>query len=340
MARNPYPTGPVGHLMRHTVEAEAVVLDVLQAMHPQATRNTLRRMLSEGRVRIDGQVERRAQTTVTPGQEIQVDPRKSKPQADKDRGRKGVRVLYEDARLLVADKPHGLLTVATDKGDKDTLYDRLFEREKEAHDGRIFIVHRLDRPTSGVILFAKDEETKERLQAMFAARKVERIYHVLVEGIVEPDQGTSQERLQTSESLQVYITPSGKQGKKARTDWKVLKRGPRHTLVEARLGTGRRHQIRVHMAHLGHPVVGDKEHGPASDPIGRLGLHAHALAFEHPWTHEPVRIESPTPPRFLRVLGLPVEPTDQPEAPRRPRRKKAGRGRSTRPHGPQRDRDA
>lgn len=309
--------------MHHDVVTAEPLIEVLQRMHPEATRNSLRRMLDHGRVRVNGKTVHRAKEPLAPGDRVEVGPA-PRPRSEQDAER-GVRVLLEDEVVLVAEKPAGMLTVATDKGGEDTLYDRLFEREKLG-GGRMFIVHRLDRPTSGVMMFAKDEVSKEKLQTAFAEKQVERVYLVLVEGTVEGESGTVEERLAESETLQVYVTPSAKHGKQAVTHWRVKSRGTHYTLLEVTLGTGRRHQIRVHMAHLGHPVVGDKEHGAVSDPMNRLGLHAHRLVFPHPVTGERVQVSSEAPPAFQRALKSdPAESTM-----RKPRRHPHGRSKKKR----------
>lgn len=312
--------------MRHTVDTPEDLLETLQRMHPESTRNTLRNMLDTGRVRVNGARERRAKRALAPGDVVEVVPKPKAKEKTSGRLGGGVNIVYEDDEVLAVEKPAGMLTIATDRGGEDTLYDRLFEREKaERRSGRIFIVHRLDRPTSGVMLFAKNEAAKERLQKAFAAKKVERIYHVLVEGRVEEDSGTVSERLSESTSLQVYVTPSEKHGKEAITHWRVLTRGDAYSLLEVTLGTGRRHQIRVHMAHLGHPVVGDAEHGAVSDPLRRLGLHAYRLVFPHPTTGDKVRVVSKAPPTFRRALGADPEESRIRTPRRHPHRKRGTR---------------
>ncbi|MBW3583483.1 MAG: RluA family pseudouridine synthase [Euryarchaeota archaeon] len=296
--------------MRHTVEAAGTLLEVLERMHPGASKRTLRTMLDVGRVTVDGTVERRAKAEVPAGATIEVGAKVSKP----TKATPGPKVLYEDEFVLVAEKPHGLLTVATDQGAEDTLYDRAFEHAKRARrGGRVFIVHRLDRPTSGVVVLAKDEETKEALQAEFAERDVERVYAALVEGVPAEKEGKLVAHLKESKSLQVYATPDKKGGRRVALDYRVMAEGGGYSLVEVTLETGRKAQIRVQFAEAGHPLAGDARYGAKTDPLGRLGLHAMRLAFDHPATGERIVVESPPPKRFWSVVGGRSAPTAQEE---------------------------
>jgi 23S rRNA pseudouridine1911/1915/1917 synthase len=204
-----------------------------------------------------------------------------------------LRLIHEDADLLVIDKPPGLLTVATDRERERTAYrfvwDYLASRRPP---GRPFIVHRLDRDTSGLIAFAKSPAAKRQLQAQFEARTAEREYVAVVEGRVPAEAGTLESRLAEDRTLRVRAAPSGKP---AITHYQVLERRRDTTALALTLGTGRRHQIRVQLADLGHPIVGDREHGSRHNPFGRLALHACRLGLVHPATGRRVSFESAPP---------------------------------------------
>jgi 23S rRNA pseudouridine1911/1915/1917 synthase len=211
-------------------------------------------------------------------------------------GRKGI--LFEDSLLLVADKPAGLLTIATEAERERTLYALLrAELNTRKPKERLFIVHRLDREASGLLVFAKDPQTKEFLQAQFKDHSAGRTYVAIVEGRVIPDSFTIQSNLAENSAHRVYVTRGGAAGKPAITHVRVLRRRSKTTLVEVRLETGRKHQIRVHLADRGHPIVGDKTYGSVSNPLRRMALHGWRLEFRHPGGR-PMRFESAYPGSF------------------------------------------
>jgi len=166
---------------------------------------------------------------------------------------------------------------------------------------RVFVVHRLDRLASGLLVFATSPGAKRALQAQFAAHTVERTYLAVVEGRPARPEGTIASRLLDDAPGRVRATRRPGQGRAAVTRWRVLRRGARHTLLEVGLETGRRNQIRVHLAGLGHPIAGDAAYGSRTDPLGRLALHAHVLGFDHPRTGARLRFVSPAPPAFARL---------------------------------------
>jgi len=162
-------------------------------------------------------------------------------------------------------------------------------------------VHRLDRAASGLLVFARSAAGKERLQAQFASHAVERTYLALVEGCPEPPSGTVRSRLLDDAPGRVRETRDPGRGRPAVTHWRVVRAGARHALLEVRLETGRRNQIRVHLAGIGHPIAGDAAYGACTDPLRRLALHAHVLGFDHPRTGARVRFVSPPPRGFAKL---------------------------------------
>ena len=208
-----------------------------------------------------------------------------------------LRLVHEDDDLLVADKPAGLLTIATERERERTAYKMLMDYVAGA---RIFIVHRLDRETSGLVVFARSWGAKRRLQAQFEARTVERVYRALVEGTVRAAEGTLSGRLAEGPSLRVGPARRGREGKEAITRYRVLERHRATTLLELSLVTGRRGQIRAQLAAAGHPIVGDRTYGSRLDPLGRVCLHATRLALAHPRGGR-VAFESPMPRAFRRA---------------------------------------
>jgi 23S rRNA pseudouridine1911/1915/1917 synthase len=213
-----------------------------------------------------------------------------------------VRVLFEDESVVVVDKPAGLLTMATDNERIRTLYAALrAQANTRRPPEKIFIVHRLDREASGLLVFAKSIEAKQYLQDQFKDHSAGRHYLALVEGRVTPDDFTIESHLIENTAFRVYSTKKSRDSKLAITHVHVLKRNPKTSLLEIRLETGRKHQIRVHLSERGHPIVGDKAYGSRLNPLNRLGLHGGQLEFRHPRTHRTMRFESPA--KFLVSAG-------------------------------------
>jgi RluA family pseudouridine synthase len=217
---------------------------------------------------------------------------------------KGLEILYEDKDLLVADKPAGLLTVATATNKTRNAYYFLTDYVRKGNPksrNRIFTVHRLDQWTSGVILFAKSEEIKLRLQARW--KDTEKKYLAVVHGRLRKKEGIISSYLAENKAFVVYSTSDPEKGKLARTAYKVLKESRRFSLLELALLTGRKNQIRVHLADEGHPVVGDRKYGKPDDSFRRLALHAKSISFEHPVTGKHLAFVSPPPDYFRWLLS-------------------------------------
>ncbi len=224
-------------------------------------------------------------------------------------GRRKLDILYEDDCIIVADKPSGLLTMSTGKEGEITAYSILTDYVRSARGGRntrdkgrIFIVHRLDRDTSGVIVFAKDEQTKHALQDDWNETILERKYIAAVEGTPEYDEGTVASYLKDNpKSMKVSSSWTDNGGKYSVTHFKVLRSSGQYSLVEFELETGRKNQIRVHASVIGNPVAGDRKYGSASNPLHRLCLHASTLVFHHPRTGQLLRFDTGIPKDFMRL---------------------------------------
>lgn len=229
--------------------------------------------------------------------------RKGKGQRRND----GLAIIYEDEWIIVVDKPSGLLTMSTGRSGEETAYSML---QDYISKGRIFIVHRLDRDTSGLLVFAKDEETKRALQDNWEDAVIERKYHALLEGRIEDEEGWIETWLYESPKsfkVHVYALEKGQdRNRPPRKDWKFASthcrtlghhsiEGRSYTAVEFELETGRKNQIRAHASWIGHPIAGDRKYGAGTNPIGRLALHARTLAFIHPWTGKTMRFNAELP---------------------------------------------
>lgn len=235
--------------------------------------------------------------------------RRYSPTRKPQKKHRGFSIVFEDRELIVVDKSHELLTVPTDAREPHTLVYRVNEYLKHEGRGRgAYVVHRLDRGVSGLLVFGKTQESAELLQRQFADRKPERQYLTLVAGQVESDEGTFRSHLATgSKSLKRYSTDDPEDGELAVTHYQVIRRLPKATLLSVQLETGRRNQIRVHFAEAGHPVFGDPRYRPdlaltPSWPWKRLSLHAATLAFDNPVTHEHLRFHSPMPDEMTRFI--------------------------------------
>jgi 23S rRNA pseudouridine1911/1915/1917 synthase len=213
-----------------------------------------------------------------------------------------IRIVYEDENVVVVDKPAAVLTIATDREKVNTAYAALrFRANTKRPQEKIFIVHRLDRDASGLLVFAKTIEAKEHLQNQFKNHSAGRQYIAVVEGRVTPDEFTIKSYLTENTALRVYSTRKSSAGKLAITHVRVLKPNLKTTVLEIRLETGRKHQIRVHLAERGHPIVGDKAYGSRSNPIRRLALHGAHLEFRHPVTLQTLRFDSKPPHDFFNL---------------------------------------
>jgi len=272
---------------KYEMTEETAVLEALSRLFPDSSNTTLRRMLRAGRVQVDGQVVRAARLALAPHQILEVVPRSgsSTKAPNKTPDGRPIRVIHDD-----------------------TLHSRAQAHvQRRTKSAKAHIVHRLDKRTSGLLVFARSKEAKWNLQTQFSERTVQRIYYALVEGHLQGE-GTIHNHLFESRTLQVSECSSGKPGaREAITHWEAVAVGRNYTLMRLQLSTGRRHQIRIHMANLGHPVAGDPEHGAQTDPLNRLALHAWQLGFDHPHSGERQVYESRLPRKFSRLAARKIE---------------------------------
>lgn len=214
-----------------------------------------------------------------------------------------IKLVYEDNDIIVINKGSGILSVSTDNVKDGTAYSILRDYLKKK-DPRLmlFVVHRLDRDTSGLMMFAKNVEAKEAMQHNWNNMVLGRRYVAVVEGKVEQEKGVVKSYLAETSQFEVYSTQNPDEGQLAITRFKRLQCNNGYSLMELSLDTGRKNQIRVHMKDLGHPIVGDRKYGAKASPIHRLGLHARTLHFAHPVTKKEMLFETPIPSRFLSLL--------------------------------------
>jgi 23S rRNA pseudouridine1911/1915/1917 synthase len=273
---------------------------------PEFSRSRIQDWIKSGRVRVNG-APVKAAYTLRAGDAIEVEPADLAP-LNATAEAIPLRVLYEDADLVAIDKPAGMVVHAGAGVHSGTLVNALLHRfgELSGVGGplRPGIVHRLDRFTSGVLLVAKNDAAHRKLAAQFSGREVEKVYLALVHGAVKNESGRIERPIARDPAHRTRMTARLAEGRAAWSEYRVLRRFAEFTLLEVRIGTGRTHQIRVHLASIRHPVVGDTLYGAAAQPeLGRFFLHAHRIRFHQPATGAETVVESPLAPELEAWLG-------------------------------------
>lgn len=275
------------------------LMEFLAAQMPDASRTKLKTLLGKRIVYVDSVITTQYNFPLKPGMKVQI----SREKGRKEFSHKQVKIVYEDAYIIVIEKMQGLLSVNTEREKERTAYTILNEYvRRSGRQHRIYIVHRLDRDTSGLMMFAKDEKTQNTLRDNWHNIVFDRRYVAVVSGEMEKSAGSVSSWL-TDRKLYVYSSLADDGGKEAITHYRTIKCANGYSLIELNLETGRKNQIRVHMQDLGHPVIGDGRYGLEDiNPIGRLALHAFKLCFCHPVTGEKKSFETPYPADFKKLL--------------------------------------
>jgi 23S rRNA pseudouridine1911/1915/1917 synthase len=265
----------------------------------QKNRDNIKTLLRNKQVYVNGRAVSQFDYNLDPGMQVSI----KWDRLSKEQPQHGVHIVFEDEHLIVVDKQAGILSIATDKEKQGTAYSILSAHVKKRDPAnRIFVVHRLDRDTSGLMMFAKSEEVQSLIQKAWQTNIDERTYIALVEGCVDEPEGTISSYLFESKAYIMHSSQDARKGDLAITHFKVIKRNKDFSLLEVNLETGKKNQIRVHMQDMGHSIVGDKKYSAETNPIGRMGLHASLLAFTHPVSKEKMRFESKVPVKFLRLF--------------------------------------
>ena len=283
-----------GLYAQYTVNSESLLLDWLMANLQGMSRNKVKDTLHGRGVKVNGKIVTQFDYPLTPGMKISV----SKSKKNDTFKSRYVNLVYEDPYLVVIEKKPGILSMAA--GHKSlnvkSVLDDYFHRTKQRCTAHV--VHRLDRDTSGLMVYAKDMQTEQILEHEWHNIVYDRRYVAVVSGEMEDDEGTIANWLKDNKAYVTYSSPVDNGGKYAVTHFHVLNRTTEHSLVEYKLETGRKNQIRVHSADMGHPVCGDVKYGNGDDPIHRLCLHAYMLHFYHPVTRKRMEFETPIPSQF------------------------------------------
>lgn len=286
---------------RNDSDTEVPLMEFVTRHRPDSKRGDIKKWLKFGHFKINGIVTTQFNAPVPQGGEVQFNA--SRPFVVFNNPR--IRIVYEDDDVLVIHKGYGLLSVPTESHRKEeNAYEILRGYVKEQNPrNKLFIVHRLDRDTSGLMMFAKSQEAQDVLRHNWNNIILERLYVAVLEGYLPEDKGYVKSRLAENSQFVVYSTENPDEGRIAVTHYEALARGNGYTLAQFSLDTGRKNQIRVHAHDLGHPITGDRKYGAGRSPLHRLALHARTLRFAHPITRKDMNFETPIPPRFIAVVG-------------------------------------
>lgn len=278
--------------MHMAISHTQTLLEAASALSPKSSKTTLKEWIREGRLLVDGHPIRKGELLVHPGQTVSL--------GNKPKRAETLSILYEDMHLVAVDKPSSLLSVAAAYNEEETAHAILKRRFKGK---KVYVVHRLDQHTSGVMLFALSEEGYQGLKKLFASHDLERIYYAVVEGHLPTPKGTWTSYLYEDANYVVHSTQDPSRGERAITHFEKQQEGNRYTLLKLTLETGKKNQIRVHCQEARHPIAGDTKYGAHTNPLNRLALHATHLNFIHPITLRPLRFHSPLPSAFLDILS-------------------------------------
>ncbi len=285
----------------YPVREASRLLDFLIASMPERKRTAIKNLLSHNQIAVNGQPVTQFDTELKPGDEVKANLTREFRVFYNRR----LKIVYEDDDIIVVNKGYGLLSMGTDKIKEGTAYSILRDYLKwKDPRNKLFIVHRLDRDTSGLMVFAKSEEAKNRLQHNWNNMVISRKYLAVVEGKPEPEEGVVRSYLAENSRFEVYSTDKPEEGQLAITRYKTLRSRNGYSLMEVSLDTGRKNQIRVHMKDLGHPITGDRRYGAKSSPIHRMALHAQTLRFVHPMTRKDMNFSTPVPASFAKMVGM------------------------------------
>ncbi len=283
-----------------TVGRPGGLLEFLAEAMPDRKRTALKSLLKYNQVMVNGTVTRQFDAALNEGDEVKVDLSRAFVTFYNRR----VQLVYEDDDIIVINKGYGLLSMGNDKIKDGTAYSivRDYLKAKDPRN-KLFIIHRLDQQTSGLMMFAKNIEAKEAMQHNWNNMVRRREYVCVVEGKLDPAEGEVRSNLAENSRYHVFSTDDPEQGKPALTRYRTVRSGSGYTLAAVELETGRKNQIRVHMQDLGHPIAGDRRYGAKSSPIHRLALHARTLVFIHPVSRKLMNFETPIPASFISMTG-------------------------------------
>ena len=280
------------------VTKDTELLEFLLATLKDQSRNSVKSLLSNHRVSVDGAPISQFNFKLYKGDVI---IKTKNPIRRKTRS--NLPIIYENDEIIVINKPSGLLSIASDKEKGSTAYRMLTEyvQQKDKHN-RIFVVHRLDEDTSGVLMVAKNPKIQQALQDNWNDLVKSRGYYAIVDGVLEEKTGTIKSYLKKNSQNMMYSSKKAGDGQFSVTHYKVIDETSNYSLLDVHIDSGRKNQIRVHLGDIGHNVIGDDKYGKPSNPIKRLGLHAYELELVHPLTGKTMRFVAPIPKEFNQLF--------------------------------------
>jgi 23S rRNA pseudouridine1911/1915/1917 synthase len=294
----PKPAAAKNNIELRVKHASELMQYLITAL-PDKSRNTIKSFLSHKMVLVNGKIITQFNHPLSPGDSLII----GKNEAKLVKQNQDIKILFEDDSLIVIDKPSGLLTIATDSEKHDTAYRRMSDHVKKSHpNNRIYILHRLDKDTSGVMMFAKNQKIQATMQSNWDEGVTKRQYQALVEGRVKEREGTLTSWLVEGKTGIVHVSKLPGKGQKAVTHYQINSCTNNYSLLTLSLETGRKNQIRVQLSDWGHPIAGDRKYGAQSNPLKRLALHALNLSFIHPITNKEMTFSSPLPVKFSLTL--------------------------------------
>lgn len=287
-------------IKEYKVHEPCQLLSFLLSKYPNLSRNNVKSLLSNHQVAVDGAPISQFNFELAKDDIVIVSKRRIAKKQRKD-----LPIIFENDELIVINKPSGLLSVASDSEKGRTAYRLItdYVQQKDRHN-RIFVVHRLDEDTSGVLVFAKNAKIRDALQKNWSTIVKKRGYFAIVEGKMEKDNDTFIDYLKENSLNLMYVTKNTKDGKKCVTHYKVIKSTKDYSLLDVDIDSGRKNQIRVQLGYRNHYVIGDDKYGEPSNPINRLGLHAYELVFLHPFTNKLMKFSCPMPKEFLSLMHI------------------------------------
>lgn len=281
-------------MKNYKTEKESSLLEALRSIYPDSSNTTLRDLLKKKRVYINNILKVNANETIEKDKIITICPIVQKIPF-------GIELIFEDEDILVVNKPDGLLSVPLDDAKEQSVLSIL---RKYFNTKNIFVVHRIDKSTSGLMMFAKHQNAVDKLNVMFKNHELVREYTAVLEGNLKEDSGTWKSYLTENNEYYVRSVEGESEGKLAVTHFSVLRRSKMFTFLKLNLETGRKHQIRIHCKDAGHPILGDKRYSQSkNNPISRMCLHSSKLEFSHPITNKKMSFFSPVPHKF-KTLGI------------------------------------
>lgn len=286
-------------MKEYVVKEEIILIDFLRNSLTKLSKNNIKSLLQKEMVLVNNSVQTKYNYLLKKNDVITI--RETKIRGTKFR--KDINIIYEDDDIIAINKPAGLLTIATAKEKEITLYHFVlnYVKNKDKHN-RIFIIHRLDKETSGIVIFAKNQNAKNLYQNSWEKIVKKRCYYAVVEGNLKEKEGVIKSYLTENSSYMVYSTNNKNEGKLAITEYKVLKENNHYSLLDINIKTGRKNQIRVHMKENGNTIVGDKKYGSNINIINRMALHAYKLEFYNPILKKNMILKTEMPTLFKKII--------------------------------------